>query len=67
MIDFIDKKRFFGKKLGIDAPGVAPKVSGTVKGRWLWYRERNENASTLEQERGKDSQEYSKASDAEKQ
>lgn len=67
MVDFIDKKNFFGKKMGIHAPGVAPKTSGTVKGKWLWYREREENKSTISQERDIDRQQYLKATDVEKQ
>ncbi|KTC78414.1 hypothetical protein [Legionella brunensis] len=67
MIDFIDKKRFFGKKTGIEAPGVAPKTSGSVKGKWVWYRPREENEENISKQRVQDHLEYQKATDSERQ
>lgn len=75
VLPFIDKEKFFGKKRDIQPPGVAPKTSGTVKGKWVWYRERDEKKinDDIEQrnkiisERHKDYAEYQQAPESEKE
>lgn len=67
MLIFIDKRRFFGKKWGTELPpGVAPKASGTVKGKWVWYRERDEGADTIASERARDKHHFDMATQSDK-
>lgn len=65
-LDFIDKKIYFGKKLGIKSAEVAPKTSGEVKGHWVWLRPRNESPASVIFHRAQDLENYKNASEEQK-